>query len=177
MSLNVSYHSWDPKKQKNQSRLFHTMYGYWDTGWNTSRVNELVKILTQGFEFSTCSQHGLKLLLLIQGAIKRSFPCLKCRRIVVPWGQRSNMHWRVCVTFDLMKLLDANTSDKVYLSLFDFLYKAEQFETIFIEIGACWDFDPLCKDFEKFFWSFTYFTLYLKNHTSYELTVIVFFVS
>ena len=86
----------------------------------------------------------------------------------------SNMDWKVCVIFDLMKRLDAYTSDKGKLIFFDFLYKAEQ-RTIFIEIGACWDFDPVQR-FWKVHRPFTYFTLYLKNHTSYELTVIYLFV-
>ena len=54
------------------------------------------------------------------------------------------------MTFDLMKLLDVYIWDRENCSFHDSLYKVEQFETIFIEIGAFWEFDPLFKDFEKF---------------------------
>ena len=56
---------------------------------------------------------------------------------------------------------------------FDFLHQAQQFETIFIEIGACWDFDPLCKDFEKFIDPLR-ISPYISKTTRREVTVIDF---
>ena len=48
------------------------------------------------------------------------------------------------LTFDLMNLIDANIWDGK-LIFYDSLYYMEQFESIFIQIGAIWTFDPLYK--------------------------------
>ena len=47
----------------------------------------------------------------------------------------------MCLTFDLMKLLDAYICIRVMTN--EPLYKAAQFETIFIEIGAFENFAPV----------------------------------
>ena len=67
--------SWDPKEQKRQLRLLHTMYGSWDIGWKTLRVNEIFKILTQGVEFDILNMLRFQALELLEH-LSKSDPCL-----------------------------------------------------------------------------------------------------
>ena len=68
-----------------------------------------------------------------------------------------------------MNLIDANIWDMANLSFYGSLYYMEQVDTIFIQIGAIWEFDRIinekCIDLSQI-------VLYLENQASYEFTVI-----
>ena len=82
----------------------------------------------------------------------KSVVCYICWDILDSWGQSSAFKRLYCykpkLTFDWIKLLQ---DDLVNIAKFfyDLLHQTEQFETIFNQLQAFWEFDPMYKKFEE----------------------------
>ena len=53
------------------------------------------------------------------------------------------------LTFDRLKLLQDDLADIANYSFYESRYRTEQFETIFVEIKAIWEFDPCTRNFKS----------------------------
>ena len=84
--------------------LINTRYGFWHTGGNMSRVNELFKILTQGRGSNSqnapdFNENGLKLHQLIQGWVYRMnlTHCVRIfKSLLTLWVDRPGNYYLTC---------------------------------------------------------------------------------